>query len=231
MNPILDHLKNKGWLWQAEFRRTASQVPPTGGFEALDHHLPGGLAAYPVVEIHSPPGIGELRLLLPGLAAQSRQDNRLVAWIAPPHKLNAESLHHAGLPLFRMLIIQPQDPKQALWAAEQCLGSGACQSVLLWHGDLEVAQLKRLQQAGKQGQAQLFLFRTRQSLSLSLPVPLSLTLSAHATGLSIRVNKCRGSWPPPPFELDLRKRWPYLCLQQAPLPQDHGKVIPFHRAS
>lgn len=229
MNPILDHLKNKGWLWQADFRQRPRLPSSHDGFTELARHIPGGLGAYPVVAIQSPIGIGELRLILPTLAGRAREDGRLVAWIAPPYKPNAESLHQAGLPLPEQLIVRPQTPKQALWATEQCLKSGACHAVLLWHRELHVAQLKRLRLASQQGRSQLFLWRTEQPLSQSLPVSLSLKLSPTPIGLKIRVNKCQGSWPSAPFELDMRQHWPKLCVQDAKIGENRN-VIPFTRA-
>lgn len=227
MNNLLDHLKNKGWIWQADFTRPlpiAKQPVP----DDLDEYVRGGLKEHALVEIHSQIGIGEIRLLLPRLAANG-QDHRLLVWIAPPHQINGECLHQAGVDLSRVLILHPRDGKDALWAAEQCLKSGTCHSVLLWHGDMEVAQVKRLQQACQQGRAQLFLLRTRQSISQSLPVSLSLQLEAHAQGLQIKVTKCRGSWPPAPFIFNMRQRWPKLCLPQPAQPS--ANVIPLHRAS
>ncbi|GAA0342992.1 translesion DNA synthesis-associated protein ImuA [Bowmanella denitrificans] len=227
MNNLIDHLKNKGWVWQANFSPSLLTDKP-GSLDELSQFIPGGLKEHALVEIHSQIGIGEVRLLLPRLAANG-QDHRLLVWVAPPHKINGECLHQTGIDLSRVLILHPRDGKEALWAAEQCLKSGTCHSVLLWHGDIEVAQAKRLQQACQQGRAQLFLLRTRQSISQSLPVSLSLQLEAHAEGLQIKVTKCRGSWPPAPFILNMRQRWPKLCLPQPTQPS--ANVIPLHRAS
>lgn len=225
MNHLLDHLKNKGWVWQGDFSRPLADKRTAGENELLSH-LPGGLAAYDLVEIHSTIGIGELRFLLPRLEVNS-SDRRLQVWIAPPHKPNAECLHQAGLDLSQLWVIRPAAARDALWTAEQCLKSGACHSVLLWHGELNVAQVKRLQQACQQGRAQLFLLHGEKPQSQSLPVSLSLRLQPHDRGLQVTINKCRGSWPPAPFTLEMHKRWPRLCLPRC---QETRNVIPFPRA-
>ena len=50
-----------------------------------------------------------------------------------------------------ILIVFPNSVKEALWAAEQCLKSGACSAVLFWCQSLEVHQVRRFQVAAEAG--------------------------------------------------------------------------------
>lgn len=230
MNTILHQLKSKGLVWQANVQThppRATDVPD----DWLAGHIPGGLSCHPVIAIDSPSGIGELRLLLPNLHANGADNNKLLVWIAPPHKPGAEALQANGFALNRLLIIHPTEQKQSLWAAEQCLKSGACHSVLLWHDQLNVAQLQRLQQAARQGQAQLFFLCRAKALNVSLPVSLSIGLQPHPQGLIVTVRKCRGSWPPPAFMLDMSKLWPQLSLTDTSSETDSVVPFPGSRAS
>ncbi|GGD77441.1 translesion DNA synthesis-associated protein ImuA [Lacimicrobium alkaliphilum] len=231
MNTILHQLKNKGLIWQGSTQPGHSPCASSVAEDWLVKHIPGGLTGHPVVEITSPEGIGELRLLLPNLHANGAGNNKLIVWIAPPHKPNAEALHEAGISLNRLLVIHPAEQKKALWAAEQCLKSGTCHSVLLWHSQLSVAQLQRLQQAARQGQAQLFFLRTGKMLKLSLPVSLSIDLKPLPQGLQVTVRKCRGSWPPPPFNLNMSTAWPRLSLCTASSGENKLLAFPGSRAS
>ncbi|WP_428774019.1 translesion DNA synthesis-associated protein ImuA [Vibrio sp.] len=211
MYELIDRLKQKQWLWQGSDTPTSSNRFPTG-FELLDRKLDGGLPARGVVEIQSQSGIGELRLLLPHIKAHSQQ--RLAVFIQPPGCLSAEMLHASGLDLEQLLMITPTDSKQALWAAEQCLKSGACANVLLWHPELEVHQARRLQVASEQGDCLQFLFKSERANSFSLPVSLSLTLQPHAQGLEVTITKRKGGWSHGRFVIEMSHLWPGLTLNR-----------------
>lgn len=230
MNTILQQLKCKGLVWQGTLQPQQPRVTGVSG-DWLAEHIPGGLSCHHVIAIHSPAGIGELRLLLPNLLANGADNNKLLVWIASPHKPGAEALQANGFALNCQLVIHPPEPKKALWAAEQCLKSGACHSVLLWHDQLSVAQLQRLQHAARQGQAQLFFLCRTRTLKSSLPVSLSISLQPQPQGLIVTVHKCRGSWPPPPFLLNMSKLWPQLSLMDTSSETDSVVTFPGCRAS
>ncbi len=199
------------------------------GIELLDQKLGGGLPASGVIDVQSLQGIGELRLLLPLLAQpeiQQQEQPRLCSFVAPPAQLNAEALTGLGLPVARTLIIKSQKPSEALWAAEQCLKSGACRAVLLWHKSMSLPQARRLQLASQEGRAQLFLMR--ETNAEPLPVSLSLRLSAQARGLNISIPKRRGGWPVAEFFLDMQSLWPQLTLPaqpNTPLPLPESQAV------
>ncbi|GAA0856141.1 translesion DNA synthesis-associated protein ImuA [Aliiglaciecola litoralis] len=209
MNTLLEQLKNKRLVWQANQQNAIANTDSTG-YQELDVALHGGFPQQGVIDIDSAVGIGEIRLLLPALRARQQQTQRQLVFIAAPMQINGEMFAQAGLSLEHILIIQPETPEHALWSAEQCLKSGCCHSVLLWHQQLEVAQAKRLQLAAEQGDALHLLFRHKRQLSMSLPVNLAMKLSPHAQGLSVQITKRKGGWPDNPFQVDMTKAWPTL---------------------
>lgn len=215
MNSILDYLKNKRLVWQAHQNVHTPDLNSTG-FKRLDAELQGGFPQQGVVDIDSPVGIGELRLLLPNLHARQQNRERLLVFIAPPIPLNAEMLAEYGFALQQVLVIQPTSSSEALWSAEQCLKSGCCQGVLLWHDAIEIHQVKRLQLAAEQGSALHILMRRRKNLSLSLPVPLAMRLRPQPKGLNIEITKRKGGWPSQPFALDMSHHWPQLTVHDRP---------------
>ncbi|KZN36742.1 hypothetical protein N480_15845 [Pseudoalteromonas luteoviolacea S2607] len=227
MANLIDFLQHQNLVWQGtENAPVSRQVYETvsTGFDDLDKLLHGGLPSQGVVDIQSQIGIGELRLLLPYL----RKQTRMCAVIHPPALINAHALFHQGVDTGQFLVIRPNSSQEALWAAEQCLKSGACSSVLMWHGDLEVHQVKRLQLAAQTGQGLICLMRSCIMQSTSLPVCLSLKLLPHPLGLKVQVTKRRGGWAKPDFVLDMSSSWPELTAQiKSPQGAD---IVTFERA-
>ncbi len=206
----LAQLKQQGyvWQWQPQSAAAASQAATlTSGYPELDQLTGGGWPQHQVTELRSPFGIGELRLLLPYL--QQQQAGKLQVYLNAPAPLHAPFLAANGFTLAQQLQIQSK-PEQALWAAEQCLKSGCCSSVLLWQSELSIARLKRLQLAAAEGQAELFLFRPPHPDQLSLPVALSLQLQPSAQGIQARLLKKRGGWPGAEQDICFSTRWPKL---------------------
>lgn len=224
MNNILSYLKNKHLIWQGK----AINEPDSGslsGYPELDAGLEGGLPTQGVIDIHSDIGIGELRLFLPYILQRQARQQHLLVIIAPPLQINGEMLAELGIDLNQVLVIRPGDQQQALWAAEQCLKSDCCHTVLSWLQNLEIHQVKRLQLAAKQSHAVQVIFRQQQTQGLSLPVTLSMSLQPQAQGLRIKVNKRIGSWRHQDIQLNMQALWPALQL-----PEQHNNdnnIIPF----
>ncbi len=216
----LQQLRQQGHIWQ--FKPAAKEgVTPhplhSTGFVALDQVI-GGWPLQQVTEFRCQPGSGELRLLLPYLTQQQFiQQERLLVFLNAPARLNAVFFVQNGIAPERLLEIHGSD-KEALWAAEQCLKSGCCQSVLLWQNHLQIAQLKRLQLAAGQGRAELFLYRDVAATQQHLPVSLSLALKGCPNGLLIGVQKRRGGWAGQQLQLDWSGQWPQLCQLPPVLP-------------
>lgn len=232
MSALLDQLARRKLLWHGDSQQLAYQAVASG-YPELDQQLAGGLPATGLIDIQTDAGIGELRLLLVYLQQQQQQSQRLLVFIAPPAELSADMLAGAGLDLSQLLIITPGQQaaqsnvaaslkkpakklsmqQQALWAAEQCLQSGCCATVLIWPAAINLAQARRLQLAAEQGAASMVLFR-RPCQSLSLPVNLSIRLQPDPLGLQLTVLKRKGSWPAAPFQVNMQQKWPALCLSE-----------------
>lgn len=180
------------------WRGRAAPVPagdqPTG-LAALDAALPtAGWPDASVSEILMPlDGVGELRLVLPALARLT-QGNRPVVVVAPPYVPSAQGWRQRGLRLAQVHFVRAPDA-EVLWAAEQCLRSGACAAVLVWPKQADDRALRRLQVAAADGQALGFVFRDRRHLSNSSPAPLRLELATQPTS-AVWIRKCRGGNPP-----------------------------------
>ncbi len=225
MSNILDYLKNKQLVWQGNQEDMCLAASPSG-YPELDAHLDGGLPEQGIIDIQSDTGIGELRLFLPYLLRREAQQQGLLAIVGAPLRINSETLAEAGFDLAQVLILQPNNAQEALWAVEQCLKSGCCHSVLAWHRPLQVHQVKRLQLAAKQGGSLCLMFRQQQQ-SISLPVTMAVQLAAHSQGISVQVNKRVGSWNNNGINLDMRQHWPALTLAGADTARKADNLIPF----
>ncbi|OIQ24759.1 translesion DNA synthesis-associated protein ImuA [uncultured Vibrio sp.] len=219
MYELIEQLKSSQLLWQGTHTPTLGEYLSTG-FDTLDNKLEGGYPKHGVVEIQSPSGIGELRLMLPHI--RQSETNKLSVFIQPPGCLCAEQLASENIDQKNVVVIYPQTPQHALWAAEQCLKSGACSHVFLWQSELEVHHARRLQVASEEGDCLQFIFRQQQQGQFSLPVSLSMTLSPHRHGVEVAITKRKGGWPQGKFTLSMSHLWPNLTLEQnAPV------VVPF----
>ncbi|OBS98604.1 recombinase RecA [Vibrio cyclitrophicus] len=210
MHELIKNLQDRQLIWKGLQSATLGSTTSTG-YPQLDKQLDGGFPTHGVIEVESQQGIGELRLLTPYLAQQNSQ--KLAIFINPPGKIGAEFFSSQRIQLENILVIEPQRDLDALWAAEQCLKSGACHSVLLWGTNLEIHQTKRLQAASETGKCLQFHFKATSHNQLSLPVSLSMKLSSHAQGLKVEITKRKGSWSYGSFILDMTHNWPLLTEQ------------------
>jgi hypothetical protein len=180
------------------WRGHAVDVPKTTeyatGFAALDAVLPhGGWPPAALTEILLPAdGVGELRLVWPTLACITRAGG-LVVVVAPPYIPYAPAWHAAGIELSRLQRIDANS-RDAWWAAEQCLRSGACVAVLCWPVHADDRALRRLQVAAETGRALGFAFRPYTCANN--PSPAALRIAIDAKPRQLRVLKCRGALPP-----------------------------------
>ena len=167
------------------------------GHPALDAALPGG--GWPrvgLVEVLSPQhGVGELRLLMPALAALTqRTPARWIAWIAPPFEPYAPGLVAQGLALERQLVVRTDTSRraQSLWVMEQSLGLGACDVALAWVRRAQPRNVRRLQLATERGRALGFLFRALSYARESSPAALRIVVEPRQQGVSVTLLKSRG---------------------------------------
>ncbi|MEP0177036.1 MAG: translesion DNA synthesis-associated protein ImuA [Paraglaciecola sp.] len=222
MHPTINYLKNKNLLWQANHTDHNKKNELHTGYQELDYALQGGFPEHGVIDVRSPLGIGELRLLLPSILLRQQQDiAELTTLIAPPMDVNAEMLAEFGLSLERVILIKPSSEQDTLWSAEQSLKSGCCHSVVIWHSYLSVAQTRRLQLAAEKGNCLLFIIRQPNQEHISLPVSLGLHLSPDKAGINAQITKRKGAFSKKSFTINMHHYWPEICQLQ------HSNVITF----
>ena len=193
----LDTLLAARTLWHAG---RGAALPADGeptGHAALDALLPqGGWPRRALTELLLPAdGVGELSLLLPTLARMTRAGG-IVALVAPPYIPYAPAWQDAGVDLAWLEVVEA-GARDALWAFEQCLRSGACAAVLGWPQQADAAALRRLQVAADSGACLGFALRDRRHAVNASPAALRLELARDGQGdAAWHVRKCRGGPAP-----------------------------------
>ncbi|TWT21319.1 translesion DNA synthesis-associated protein ImuA [Luteimonas marina] len=193
----LEQLLAARTLWHAGRRAAIAPDGESTGFEALDALLPQrGWPRRALTELLLPvDGVGELSLLLPTLARLTRAGGT-VAVVAPPCVPYAPAWQDAGVELSQLQVIDAS-PRDALWAFEQCLRSGACAAVLGWPVKADAQALRRLQVAADSGECLGFALRDRKHAANPSPAALRLeAVGDAAQGIVWRVRKCRGGSVP-----------------------------------
>ncbi len=209
----LNEYQNKGLIWYGYNNDNRISRMPTG-FAEMDLHLNGGLPSQGIIDIKSYFGIGELRLLMPFIAAQ--QGKGQVVFIDPPVQLNAEFLLFNQVSLERTWVLSPYQQASSLWSAEQCLNSGCCSVVVLWQQNPSIKQTRRLMLACEQGGASLILLRYQSESShlFSLPSAISLSVMPDERGVAVKVDKQKGGRATDKFAIDMSEKWPDLITNQ-----------------
>ena len=218
--------QNSARLWRArETGSSAAAAVPAGlptGYAALDRCLPGtGWPRQGLIEILADQqGIGELRLLLPALAAlcrdagaadaidppprpdhagsamlpHDRGSGGWIAWVSPPYRPYAPSLAAWGIDVGRMLVVNGAGATE--WAMDQALRSESCSAVLGWSNPRDPHALRRLQLAAEASRSLEVLYRPLQAGLTPSPAVLRLALLGGGTeGLQVRIVKSRGGRP------------------------------------
>lgn len=193
---------------------SAAPAVPTG-FAVLDRELPGGgWPAGALTEILAAcEGVGELRLVLPALAALTAAGKR-ITWLAPPHLPYAPALAAAGVRLEHLAVVRAPGRRDALWAAEQVLRAGACHALLAWLPSVRYAELRRIAVAAEASPGFVILFRPSQAACESSPCCLRLALEAREGRLVARILKRRGA--PLAAPLCIPVRTPVRALDRNP---------------
>ena len=218
-------------LWRArETGNGAAAAVPTGlptGYAALDRCLPGaGWPRQGLIEILADQrGIGELRLLLPALAALCR-DEVAAGEVYPSPRPDPAGSAHAGsgmpshdrgsggwiawvsppyCPYAPSLAAWGIDVGRMLvvngagateWAMDQALRSESCSAVLGWSNPRDPHALRRLQLAAEASRSLAVLYRPLQAGLTHSPAVLRLALlGGGAEGLQVRIVKSRGGRP------------------------------------
>ena len=196
-----------GRVWKV---KDASAAPPhpvwSTGKSSLDARLPGGgwPTASLIEVLLDDTGLGEVQLFLPALVECQRrtrhgraEDAPWLVWIAPPHEPYAPALAQQGIELGRLLIVRPESATEALWAAEQALGSGICAAVFLWLKGTDDRWLRRLKLAAEAGGALGVLFRPERHRFESSPANLRLLMTSGEREARLDLLKVQGGRPGP----------------------------------
>ena len=129
-------------------------------------------------------GIGELRLLLPGLRqlAEQAHSQANMLWIAPPFLPFAPALIREQIDVGALTVVRTNSIDETLWATEQALLADCCAAVFSWTGkhDLSMRQLRRLQLATQKTRAWNVIFRHSDCLQQPSPSGLRLQLQSNA---------------------------------------------------
>jgi cell division inhibitor SulA/protein ImuA len=193
-------------VWKLKDASAAPTRPVwSTGNSALNARLPGGgwPTASLIEVLLDQTGLGEIQLFLPALVECQRHtlgrsdDAPWLVWIAPPHEPYAPALAQQGIELGRFLIVRPPSATEALWAAEQALGSGVCAAVLLWLKGSDDRWLRRLKLAAEAGGALGVLFRPERHRFESSPASLRLVMTQGEPETRLDLLKVQGGRPGP----------------------------------
>jgi hypothetical protein len=196
----------------------------SSGFAALDAELPGGgwpRGALAELLVDGA-GQGEMSLLIPALA-NVRETGGWSLLVAPPYPLHAPAWMAAGVDLARLAVVSPASERDALWAMEQALASGAPRAVVGWASHADARALRRLQVAAVAGGALAFLYRPVRAAATASAAPLRLRLTGTGEGgLSVHILKRRG--PPATGPVS-------LALSRPARPRRHEHALAGHPAT
>ena len=205
-------------LWRGHQIGRCVERALASGFAALDAELPGGGWPRRVLTelLLAHPGIGEMRLLAPSLAATLRA-GRLVMLFDPPATLSAWALAQLGLDAEQMLVVDGRSKllpdASSLWALEQALKSGHVGAVIAWLSPrLRAERLRRLQLAAQAHDGPAFVLREMAARQRPTAAPLRLALQpAGADSLALHLLKRRG----PPLAAPLKLALPPVLASAA----------------
>jgi hypothetical protein len=194
-------------VWRLKDASAAPTRPVwSTGCSSLDARLPGGgwPTASLIEVLLDDIGLGEVQLFLPALVECQRRVSQggggeapWLVWIAPPHEPYAPALAQQGIELERFLVVQPASATEALWAAEQALGSGVCAAVFLWLKGTDDRWLRRLKLAAEAGGALGVLFRPERHRFESSPASLRLLMTQGEHEARLDLLKVQGGRPGP----------------------------------
>jgi protein ImuA len=181
-------------VWRGDHLASAAVPALPSGFALLDAELPGG--GWPrgtLTEILADGvGLGECSLLMPAMS-RMREEGKWSLLVAPPHLPHGPAWASWGIDPARLAVVSPTRQRDALWATEQALASGALGTVLCWTTHADARQVRRLQVAVAGSNTLAFLFRPGRERDDSSAASLRLLLSAGSRGrLAINLIKRRG---------------------------------------
>ncbi len=185
-------LQQQPLLWQGLNYYSQHKTVPTG-FSELDRLLPYyGWPLGATLEILTTQcGAGELRLLMPAMAALTQQGS-YVAWIAPPYTPYAPSLLQHDIDIRYVIVIDTQTTAHdQRWSMEKLLSSEKCGMALMWPSSCTTKDIRRLQLAAEKGNSIGVLYpRIHHAYS---PAAMRISVQAVSTNqLYLTILKARG---------------------------------------
>lgn len=189
-------------LWRASQLARGGPRTVDTGYAALSAELPGGgwpLGALVDLLIQQP-GVGEMRLLRPALAAQGR---RPIALVQPPHLPNGPAFAYLEVPLEQLIQVRAPSMADVLWSAEQILRAGTCGVLLFWAQHVQTASLRRLHLAAQSSDTLFVMVRPLAAAHDASPALLRLAVRPASDGISVDIVKRRGPTRAEPLSIPL----------------------------
>jgi protein ImuA len=195
-------------VWPAESLTRSREETVCSGEPQLDAALGGGWPTPALIEVlidHY--GIGELTLMLPLIKSLiTTRSGTMTLWINAPYALHAVALVQHGLDPARHWIVSDLNERDAAWAFEVALRSGACSAVMGWLQRPSVAVLRRLKLATSTGHTTALLFRPGSAGATPSPATVRLSLTPQPPYLVAHLLKVQGRRQAQ-LRLDLRARF------------------------
>ena len=124
----------------------------SSGCVAMDRYLPGGgYARGSMLELlrsHSGSGITSIALMI---ARQAIVDGKYLVLVDPQRQFYPPALKSLGIPMERVIVLQPTNHSDSIWGLAQVLRCTAVGAVIAEVGTLEDRVARKLQLAAEQG--------------------------------------------------------------------------------
>jgi len=124
----------------------------SSGCAAMDRHLPGGgYARGSMLELlrsHSGAGVTSIALMI---ARQAIVEGKYLVLVDPQRQFYPPALKSLGIPMERVISLQPSNHADAIWGLAQVLRCSAVGAVIAEVGMLEDRVARKLQLAAEQG--------------------------------------------------------------------------------
>lgn len=125
---------------------------------AIAASLPGETVIIELPQDYAEYHQGELDILLPMLSHLMQNENRWLAWIAPPCRITSDRLANHGISPTSLLQIYPGHASQHFRLVKQALATGRCGIVMAWTHQCSPEEIEQLRDAAALGKALCILF-------------------------------------------------------------------------
>jgi protein ImuA len=194
--PGLEELLTHPGIWRGREAGSPTVSTRPSGLAQLDQALQGGWPRGQLTElIGGPFGSGETRILLPMLAACTR-DQRRVVLVGPPATPWIPGWRQLGVDPELVLMIRTATEEDAVWSCEQILRQPGTGALLAWLRGTDGAPLRRLRLAASAGDACAFLYRPPAAAQQPSPAHLRIRWQGAGDHLRLEVIKQTGGWLP-----------------------------------